>query len=500
MARGTVPRQKSIPKVSTGIVGLDQITHGGLPRGRATLVAGGPGSGKTLLGMEFLLRGILDYGEPGVAMTFEETGDELTANLVSLGYDLGALSRDGKLLIDHVHIERREIEETGAYDLEGLFIRLGHAIDSIKAKRVLLDTVEVLFAGLQNAAIVRSELRRLFRWLKNKGVTAVVTSEIGAKTLTRRGLEEYVADCVVVLDHRVNEQISTRRIRILKYRGSHHGTNEYPFLIDAGGVSVLPITAVGLTHEASEDRISTGVRGLDEMMAGRGFFRASSVLITGTAGTGKSILAAHFANAACARGEHCIYFAFEESPSQILRNMRSVGLDLERWMKKGLLQIRSTRPTATGLENHLAEMHRVIAESMPSAVVVDPITNLISVGDKSAVKSMLTRLIDYLKMEKITATFTNLSSGAVGPEQTITEISSLMDVWISVRDVEHGPARRRVLYILKSRGMAHSNQVHEFRISNEGVEVYPTQGVAAAASTFGLSARGIANGRSKKNR
>jgi circadian clock protein KaiC len=494
VARGTAQKPKTILKVPTGIVGLDQITGGGLPRGRATLVAGGPGSGKTLLGMEFLLRGIMDYGEPAVAMTFEETGEELTANLSSLGYDLSSLTRDKKLIIDHVQIERREIEETGAYDLEGLFIRLEHAIDSIKAKRVLLDTVEVLFAGLQNAAVVRSELRRLFRWLKDKGVTAVVTSEIGAKTLTRRGLEEYVADCVIVLDHRVNEQISTRRIRVLKYRGSYHGTNEYPFLIDTGGISVLPITAIGLTHEATEDRLSSGVAGLDDMMGGRGFFRASSVLVTGTAGTGKSILAAHFANASCARGERCIYFAFEESPSQILRNMRSVGVDLERWMRRGLLTIQSTRPTSTGLENHLVQMHRVISESMPSSVVVDPITNLISVGDKPAVKSMLTRLIDFLKMQKITALFTNLSTPSVGPEMTMTEISSLMDVWISVRDVEEGQARRRLLYILKSRGMAHSNHVHEFRISHEGVEIYPAEASTAAAG----ESRGLSNARSRK--
>lgn len=495
MGKSTAPKPKPIAKVPTGILGLDQITGGGLPRGRATLVAGGPGSGKTLIGTEFLLRGILDYGEPGVAMIFEETADELAANVASFGYDLNNLVREKKMVIDHVRVERREIEETGAYDLEGLFIRLEHAIDSVKAKRVLLDTVEVLFAGLQNAAIVRSELRRLFRWLKDKGVTAIVTSEIGAKTITRRGLEEYVADCVIVLDHRVSEQISTRRIRVLKYRGSPHGTNEYPFLIDDGGISVLPITSVGLTHEAAEDRVSTGVAGIDDMTQGRGFFRASSVLITGTAGTGKSMLAAHFANASCARGERCVYFAFEESPSQILRNMRSVGLDLERWMKKGLLKIVANRPTVTGLENHLAQMHRVIADEMPASVVVDPITNLISAGEKSAVKSMLTRLIDFLKMEKITAVFTNLSSNADGPEQTTTEISSLMDVWVSVRDVEEGPARRRLLYILKSRGMAHSNQVHEFRISNEGVEIYP---VTADTPADISQARGQGNGRKKK--
>ena len=475
---------RGIAKAPSGIVGLDKITSGGLPRGRASLVAGGPGSGKTLFGMEFLVRGALEYGEPGVAMTFEETAEELTSNLSSLGYDIPGMVKAGKLVVDHVHIERREIEETGAYDLQGLFIRLDHAIESIKAKRVLLDTVEVLFSGLQNSAIVRSELRRLFRWLKEKGVTSVITAETGPRSLTHRGFEEYVADCVIQLDHRVHEQISTRRIRVVKYRGSVHGTNEYPFLIDQRGLSVLPITAVGLNHEAREERISTGVDGLDEMVGGRGFYRASSVLITGTAGTGKSILAAHFANASCARGERCVYFAFEESPSQILRNMRSVGLDLGRWIEKGLLTIHATRPTSTGLENHLVQMHRLIVDSMPATVIVDPITNLISVGDPPAVKSMLTRLIDYLKLRQITAFFTNLSSGSQDAEATSTEISSLMDVWISVRDVEHGIARRRLLYVLKSRGMGHSNQVREFQISDRGLKiVHAVEGAAAAGPT-----------------
>lgn len=455
-------------------------------------MAGGPGSGKTLFGMEFLLRGALEYGEPGVAMTFEETADELITNLASLGYDLPALVRARKLVIDHVHIDRREIEETGEYDLQGLFIRLEHAIDSIKAKRVLLDTVEVLFSGLQNVAIIRSELRRLFRWLKDKGVTSIITAEIGPKTLTRRGLEEYVADCVIQLDHRVNEQISTRRIRVVKYRGSMHGTNEYPFLMDERGLSVLPITSVGLTHEAKEERVSSGVSGLDDMLGDRGFFRGSSILVTGTAGTGKSILAAHFANAACARGERCVYFAFEESPSQILRNMRSVGLDLEHWLRKGLLTIQATRPTTTGLENHLVKMHRAVVDISPTTVVVDPITNLVSVGDKTAVKSMLTRLIDFLKMQQITAFFTNLSTPSLGAEQTMTEISSLMDVWISVRDVEEGIARRRLLYILKSRGMAHSNQVREFRISDRGLDIISAEAPAIGGA---VEARGHVDGK-----
>jgi circadian clock protein KaiC len=457
-------------KTLTGISGLDKVTNGGLPRGRTTLIAGGAGSGKTLVAMEFLIQGIEQYGEAGVAMTFEETGEELTSNLASLGHDLRALQRRKKLTLDYVHVERRQIEETGEYDLEGLFIRLDHSIRSINAKRVVLDTIEVLFAGLRNEAVVRSELRRLFRWLKDRGVTAVITAEAGdGTTLTRHGLEEYVADCVIFLDHRVNEQISTRRIRVVKYRGSTHGTNEYPFLINADGISVLPITALGLDHKASSERVSTGLSGLDEMMGSLGFFRGSSVLVTGTAGTGKSSIAASFANAACARGERALYFAFEESPSQILRNMKSLNLRLDKWIKAGSLKIISVRPTTLGLENHLASICQQIEDFRPNVVIVDPITNLISAGNQTSVKAMLTRLIDLLKGRQITALFTNLSLG--GETQTSTEISSLMDTWIMVRDVEHDGARKRAIYVLKSRGMEHSSEVREFTISSRGVRV-----------------------------
>jgi circadian clock protein KaiC len=457
-------------KTPTGIEGLDKITSGGLPRGRTTLIAGGAGSGKTLFGMEFLVRGIEEYGEAGVAMTFEETPDELTANLASLGHDLQALQRRKKLTLDYVHVERRQIEETGEYDLEGLFIRLDHSIRAINAKRVVLDTIEVLFAGLRNEAIVRSELRRLFRWLKDRGVTSVITAESGdGTTLTRHGLEEYVADCVIFLDHRVNEQISTRRIRVVKYRGSTHGTNEYPFMINADGISVLPITALGLDHKASSERVSTGLPGLDQMMGNLGFFRGSSVLVTGTAGTGKSSIAATFANAACQRGQRALYFAFEESPSQILRNMKSLGLPLEKWLRAGQLKILSVRPTTVGLENHLATMAQEVQTFKPDVVVVDPITNLIAVGNQTSVKGMLTRLIDLLKSRQITALFTNLSLGH--EEQTSTEISSLMDTWIMVREIERDGSRKRVIYVLKSRGMAHSSDVQEFTISDRGVRV-----------------------------
>lgn len=480
MAAKATP-SRAVAKVPTGLSGLDQVLNGGVPRGRNTLIIGGPGSGKTLIGMEFLLRGARDFGEPGICMSFEETDQQLRANVASLGYNLDALVRARKLLVDYVYIERREIEETGEYDLEGLFIRLEHAIKRIKAKRILLDTIEVLFSGLGNEAILRAELRRLFRWLSNHGLTAMVTAERGDGALTRYGLEEYVADCVLLLDHRVNEQVSTRRLRVVKYRGSAHGTDEYPFLIDRSGISVFPITSVGLAHEAQSERISSGVSGLDKMLGNKGFYRGSSILMTGTAGTGKSSFASFFANSACARGERCLYFAFEESPSQILRNMRSVGLNLERWIKRGLLRIHAVRPTSTGLEGHLAAMHKLITDHKPSVVVVDPITNLISIGDPVAVKAMLTRMIDFLKMEGITGLFTNLTlEGAM--EQTVIGISSLMDSWVLLRDVEQGEARRRVLYLLKSRGMAHSNRMVEFDLSERGITLH-TDGLALQQRT-----------------
>jgi len=443
----------ALEKVPTGIRGLDQVTHGGFPRGRTALVCGGPGAGKTLLGLEFLVRGALLYNEPGVCIALEETSEELITNMASLGYDLPALVRAKRLAIDYVHIERKQIEETGEYDLEGLFIRLRAAIEQVKAKRVLLDTIELLFLGLKDEGIVRAELRRLFHWLKDAGVTAVVTAEIGDRSLTRYGLEEYVADCVIMLDHRVNEQISTRRLRVVKYRGSSHGTNEYPFLIDDQGLSVVPITSLGLTHSASSERISSGVPDLDLMLGQQGFFRGSSILATGTAGTGKSIFAAAFASAACARGERVLYFAYEESPSQILRNMRSVGINLEKWIKRGLLKIHATRPTAVGLEAHLATMYQDIQDFEPGVVVVDPVTNLITAGDLVAVKAMLTRLIDFLKMKHITAMFTNLVF-SLDIQETVVGISSLMDTWLALRDIPDGESESvRTLGVLKSRGM-----------------------------------------------
>ena len=460
-----------LEKVPSGIRGLDQITHGGLPRGRTALVCGGPGTGKTLLGLEFLVQGAMQFNEPGVCLAFEETAEELVTNMSSLGYNLDALVREKKLFIDYVQVERKQIAETGEYDLEGLFIRLRHAIDHIKAKRVLLDTIEVLFLGLTDEGIVRAELRRLFHWLKDAGVTAVITAETGERALTRYGLEEYVADCVLLLDHRVQEQISTRRLRVVKYRGSSHGTNEYPFLLDDKGISVIPITSLGLNHLASSERLSSGVASLDDMMGGKGFFRGSSVLITGTAGTGKSSFAAAFADAACERGERALYFAFEESPSQILRNMGSIDINLNRWIKRGLLHINAARPSSTGLEAHLAVMHKAIEEFGPTVVVIDPITNLVSAGELSGVKAMLTRLIDFLKTKSITALFTNLVfTGEI--EETAIGISSLMDTWLVLRDTAHGTERERTINLLKSRGMAHDTRLHNFNLSDKGITIH----------------------------
>jgi circadian clock protein KaiC len=468
------PEQKSrpqLPKSPTGIQGLDEITGGGLPKGRPTLVCGGAGCGKTLLAMEFLVRGATQFNEPGVFMAFEETTKDLTQNIASLGFDLKDLVAHKKIVVDFVYIERSEIEESGEYDLEGLFIRLGSAIDSIGAKRVVLDTIESLFAGLPNPAILRAELRRLFRWLKDKGVTAIITGERGDGMLTRQGLEEYVSDCVIVLDHRVSEQTSSRRLRVVKYRGSTHGTNEYPFLIDEDGISVLPVTSLALNHIASTERVSTGIPRLDAMLGGAGYYRGSSVLISGTAGTGKSSIAAHFAAAACRRGERVIYFSFEESPSQIMRNMNSIGIDLQQWVKKGLLHINANRPSIAGLETHLAMKHKVINDFKPQVVILDPLNSFIVGDNEIGVQSMFMRLLDFLKTKQITALFTNLTSGSRVLEETEIGISSLIDTWLLLRAIDSGGERNRGLSILKSRGMAHSNQIREFMLTDHGVEL-----------------------------
>ena len=462
---------KILLKSPTGIQGFDEITGGGLPKGRPTLICGGAGCGKTLFGIEFLVRGATLFNEPGVFMSFEETNEELIKNVASLGFDLKDLIKHKKIALDHVHIERSEIEETGEYDLEGLFVRLGYAIDSIGAKRVVLDTIESLFAGLPNQLILRAELRRLFRWLKEKGVTAIITGERGEETLTRQGLEEYVSDCVIMLDHRVTEQTSTRRLRVVKYRGSLHGTNEYPFLIDENGFSILPVTSLGLKHTISNERISSGIPALDRMLEGKGYFRGSTVLVSGTAGVGKTSVAAHFAEAACKRGERVLYFCFEESPNQLMRNMLSIGIKLETWVQKGLLQFQATRPTFYGLEMHLAVTHKAVNNFKPHIVILDPINTFV-IGDKEIeVKMMLMRIVDYLKSNQITALFTSLTSNDSPLEHTDVAISSLIDTWLLLRDIELSGERNRVMYVLKSRGMAHSNQIREFIITDHGVEL-----------------------------
>ena len=460
-----------LPKSPTGINGFDEITGGGLPKGRPSLVCGSSGCGKTLFAMEFLIHGAIDSKEPGVFIAFEETAEDLAQNVASLGYDLNKLIAQKKIAIDHVQIERSEIEETGEYDLDGLFVRLGYAIDSIGAKRVVLDTLEALFASLPNEGILRAELRRLFRWLKDKGVTALITAERGAGTLTRHGLEEYVSDCVILLDHRVIEQISTRRLRVVKYRGSSHGTNEYPFLIDDDGITVIPVTSLGLEHKTSNERVSTGIPRLDEMLSGKGLYRGASVLISGTAGTGKTSIAAAFARSVCERGERCLFFAFEESMSQITRNMRSIGIDLRPAINKGLLRFYAARPTAYGLEMHVATMHKLIETFKPDAVIIDPLTNLINVGSQNEVHSALLRLIDLLKLRQITGLFPSLVHDGQPLESTDFGVSSIMDTWLMLRDIESNGERNRGLYILKSRGMAHSNRIREFRLTKQGIEL-----------------------------
>ena len=459
-----------LTKCSTGIQGLDEITGGGLPQGRPTLVCGSAGCGKTVLAMEFLLRGALQYHEPGVFMCFEETEDDLAKNFASMGFDLNDLVTRKMLAIDYVRVERSEIEETGEFDLEGLFVRLEYAINSVKAKRVVLDTVEGLFAGFTDEAFLRAELKRLFRWLKDKGVTAIITGEQGEKTLTRHGLEEYVADCVISLAHGSINQIATRRMRIVKYRGSLHGTNDYPFLIDEQGISVLPVTSTGLDHAASIERIPTGIPRLDTMFAGEGYYCGSSILVSGTPGTGKTSIVAAFINAACGRGERCLFFVLEESAAQIIRNMRSIGIDLEPWVKKGLLRFHAARPSLYGLEMHLVTIHKQIKEFKPAVVAIDPISNLLNIGTVTEVKSMITRLIDFLKAGLITGIFTNLTHGEA-VEETDIGVSSLMDTWLLLRDIELNGERNRALFILKSRGMNHSNQVRELVLTDRGVEL-----------------------------
>jgi circadian clock protein KaiC len=463
--------RKQLPKSPTGIQGLDEITGGGLPKGRPTLICGSAGCGKTLLAMEFLVRGATQFNEPGVFMAFEETAKDLTKNVASLGFDLKDLVARKKIVLDFVYLEPREIRESGEYDLEGLFIRLGHAIESIGAKRVVLDTIESLFYGFPNQLILRAELRRMFRWLKDKGVTAIITGERGESTLTRQGLEEYVSDCVIVLDHRVSDQVSSRRLRVVKYRGSTHGTNEYPFLIDEDGISVLPVTSLGLQQIASTVRIPTGIPRLDAMLGGAGYYKGSSVLVSGTAGTGKTSVAVLFAVAACRRGERALYFSFEESPSQITRNMRSIGIDLEPWVQKGLLQFQANRPTFAGLEMHVMTISKAVNAFKPQVVIFDPLTSFIIGDNQNEVKMMVMRLMDLMKINKCTTLFTSLILSGSTLEQSQLHIPSLIDTWLLLDDIEFGGERNRGVYILKSRGMAHTNQIREFLLTDHGVEL-----------------------------
>jgi circadian clock protein KaiC len=461
----------ALPKAPTGIDGLDQVTGGGLPAGRPTLVCGPAGCGKTLLAMEFVYRGITQFDEPGVFLAFEEPPADLIANVASLGFDLARARAEGKLVIDHVDVSAGDTEQSGDWDLDGLLLRLGSAIDEVGAKRVAIDTIETLFGAFTDTAVLRRELRRLFGWLKDRGVTAVITGERGDGTLTRHGIEEYVSDCVIVLDHRVSEQASTRRLRILKYRGSHHGTNEYPFLIGETGLSVLPIASSSLQHTVSEERVSTGVARLDSMLGNGGYFKGSTVLVTGSSGTGKSTLAAQFCAAACARGERALYFAFEEAQGEVVRNMASVGIDLQEWIDKDLLRFRCFRPTLLGLEAHLFDLQKSVTDFAPAVVVEDPVSDLLRIGSKAEVSALLTRQVDFLKAQGVTTMFTSLCAGGREPGQSDQELASLIDTWLLVKTAEGDGELNRLLYVLKSRGTSHSNQIREFLLTAQGIEL-----------------------------
>jgi len=502
MAKKVVPRLVPLQKAPTGIRGLDEITGGGLPKGRTTIVCGGPGCGKTMLGIEFLVRGALEFDEPGVLMAFEETPRDMASNVASLGFDIEDLAAKKKLFLDYISVDPSEIAETGQYDLEGLFIRLQDAVDTIGAKRVMFDTVEALFSSFSNQAILRAEFRRLFRWLKDRELTTVLTAERGEGTLTRQGLEEYVSDCVILLDHRIKDQISARRMRIVKYRGTKHGADEYPFLIDEQGMSVLPLTSLQLQHQVSNERVSTGVADLDEMLEGKGYFRGSSILLSGTAGSGKTTLAASFADAACRRGERCLFIDFEESSNQVARNMKSVGIDLQQWSEKGLLFHEAWRPTQSGIEMHLLRIHKLIERVKPQCVIVDPITNLGNDSDGKEAYSMVLRLLDFLKNAGITAVFVSLTGGGEALEQTKVGISSLTDTWILLRDVELNGERNRCLYVLKSRGMAHSKQLREYTMTEKGIRLIPAyvgpSGVLTGSSRVAQEAKERAEGRERE--
>ena len=474
-----------VQKCPTGIKGFDEITEGGLPRHRITLISGGPGSGKTLLGVDFLVNGVVNFKERGVFMSFEETEDELYQDVASLNLDLSGLVLKKEIRFEHVLLQRYDIHEKGEFNLEGLFIRLELAIDSIGAKRVVLDSIESLFAGITDAGILRLEIKRLFRWLKQKQVTTIITGEQGQDSFTRHGLEEFISDCIILLDNRVRQQVSTRRIRVIKYRGSNHGTNEYPFVIDKNGLSVIPITSTGLDHPGTDKKVSTGIASLDKLFSGGGYSKGSTVLISGTAGTGKTSIAAAFIIASCKRGEKSLYLSYEESPGQLIQNLRSIGFDLERWVKKGLLKIVSTRPAFFGLEMHLLDLYKILDDFKPTSVVIDPLTSLIGQADESEIQSMLTRMIDMLKSRAITGVFTSLvSSTAQNDTSGEIGVSSLIDSWIVVRELEEDEGRKRIrgLYIVKSRGTGHSSDVQKMIFSDDGIQLLPMNEDATAAA------------------
>ncbi|MBC7539550.1 MAG: circadian clock protein KaiC [Bacteriovorax sp.] len=477
-----IPKKKNITnpnqiqKCPTGIIGFDEITEGGLPKNRTTLISGGSGSGKTLFGIDFLINGAINFKEPGIFMSFEESEEELYKDVASLNLDLKKLVSQKKILLEYVVLDRRDIQDSGEFNLEGIFVRLEHAINSIGAKRVVLDSIESLFAGVTDDGILRLEVKRLFRWLKEKEVTAIVTGEQGKNTYTRHGLEEYISDCIILLDNRVREQISTRRIRVVKYRGSNHGTNEYPFVIDKDGLSVIPITSAGLDQPGTNKRVSTGVPTLNKMFQGGGYTRGSTILISGTAGTGKTSIAAAFAIAACKRGERCLFLSYEESAGQLIQNMSSIGFYFEPFIKKGLLKIVSVRPSYFGLEMHLLDLYKTLENFNPKSVVIDPLTSLIGQGNQLEIQSMLTRMIDALKSKGITGFFTSLvSSAAQNDTSGEIGVSSLIDTWIVVRELEEGIGKKRIrgLYIVKSRGMGHSSDVHQMLMSDDGINLVP---------------------------
>ncbi len=481
-----------LSKAETVIPGLDEILLGGIPAGRPTLICGAAGCGKTLLGMTFLVNGATRFGEAGVFISFEETGQDLADNVASLGFDVPGLIAAEKLAIDHIRIERSEMAETGDYDLEGLFVRLGHAIDRIGARRVVLDSIEALFSNLSSETILRAELRRLFSWLRERGLTTIITGERGQGTLTRYGIEEYISDCVILLDNRVEDQVTTRRLRIVKFRGSAHGTNEYPFLLDDQGITVVPLSSASLDHRVSDEVVSTGIPGLDAMLGPHGIYRGSNALLSGVAGSGKTILGASFVDAACLRGERCMFFSSEESAEQLIRNVGSAGIHLRRHVASGLLRFETKRPTAFGFEMHLAHMQRELDRFQPAVVILDPVTGFR--GPESEIHALLLRMLDILKMRGITTIFTSLTSCSDRMAQSDFGLSSLMDTWIFLVDIESNGERNRGLYVLKSRGMSHSNQIREYLLTGEGVQLVDaylgTAGVLTGSARLAMEAQG----------